>query len=369
MGIFASLTFHARDRPWSAGRNDPAKAVGQRRWRAWVCASLISGLFALPLHAETLRVATYHTELTRDGPGLLLRDIVRGEDAQVAAVLQVIARADADILLLAGIDFDYNLVALGALNNALGRNSYPHVFALPPNSGLATGLDLDENGRLGEARDAMGYGRFAGAEGMAVLSRVPIGTITDLSGLLWRDLPGHIAPPMPPEVAAIQRLSTTGHWVVPVPVPGGVLTLLAWSATPPVFDGPEDRNGRRNHDETAVWLRLLDGALDVPAPSGPFIALGVGNLDPVDGDGRNAALHDLLARTQNMAPSGAAGTDTADFSTNDGPGMLRVDYVLPSPDLRVTASGVMWPARDDPFTAVVNAASRHRLVWIDITVP
>jgi hypothetical protein len=323
------------------------------------------------LQAETLRIATYNAELTRDGPGLLLRDIASGDDAQVAAVIQVIAQADADVLLLTGIDFDYNLVALGALADALAQHGvrYGYRFALPPNTGVATGFDLDGNGRLGEARDAMGYGRFAGAEGMAVLSRVPIGAVTDLSGMLWRDLPGAIAPEMPADVAAVQRLSTTGHWVVPVTLPGGTVTLLAWSATPPVFDGPEDRNGRRNHDEVALWLRLLEGGLDVPAPVGRFVVLGVGNLDPVDGDGRNEALVSLLSLTQDVAPVGAMGTDTADFTARNGPGTLRVDYVLPSADLTVAASGVLWPAPEDPFAAVVSTASRHRLVWVDFALP
>jgi Endonuclease/Exonuclease/phosphatase family len=347
MGVPASLSFHARYRTWALGRNDPAKAVGQWRWWAWIGACLI---LAGPLHAETLRIATYNAELTRDGPGLLLRDIVAGEDAQVAAVIQVIAAADADVLLLTGVDFDYNLVALGALADALAQHGARY-------------------GRLGEARDAMGYGRFAGAEGMAVLSRVPLGEVTDLSEMLWRDLPGTIAPEMAADVVAFQRLSTTGHWVVPLELPGGVVTLLAWSATPPVFDGPEDRNGRRNHDETALWLRLLEGALKVPAPVGPYVVLGVGNLDPVDGDGRNAALLELLAKTQDVSPVGAMGTDTADFTARNGPGNLRVDYVLPSVDLTVTASGVLWPAPEDPFAAVVSTASRHRLVWVDIALP
>ena len=363
MGLPASLTFHARHRLGAAGRHDPAEKAGQWRWWAWVCASLIWGLFfALPAQAETLRIATYNAELTRDGPGLLLRDIVRGEDAQVAAVVQVIKQADADVLLLTGVDFDYNLVALTALNSVLGANAYPRLFALPPNSGMATGLDLDGNGRRGDARDAMGYGRFAGAEGMAILSRVPLGDVTDLSTLLWRDLPNHIAPDLPPDIAAIQRLSTTGHWIVPLPDTG--LTLLAWSATPPVFDGPEDRNGRRNHDEAALWLRLLDGDLQVPAPTGPYVAMGTANLDPVDGDGRNDALLALLARTQDVATG-----DTADFTARNGPGNLRVDYVLPSLDLAVHASGIIWPPPEDPFAAVVTAASRHRLVWVDVTLP
>jgi hypothetical protein len=48
---------------------------------------------------------------------------------------------------------------------------------------------------------------------------------------------------------------------------------------------------------------------------------------------------------------------------------LRVDYVLPSAGLAVVASGVIWPAAGDPMRAAVEAASRHRLVWVDVALP
>ena len=221
-------------------------------------------LLVRPALAETLRLATWNAGLDRAGPGLLLHDILSDDDAQVAAVVQVIVALDADVLLLTGVDYDHGLVALQALDARLG-NGYPTRFALRPNTGMATGLDIDGDGRLGSPRDAMGWGRFAGEGGMAILSRLPIDEagVRDLSALLWRDLPGAILPPGFPEThAAVQRLSTTGHWLVPLILPGGgTLTLMVWHATPPVFDGPEDRNGRRNHDEAALWLRLLDGSL------------------------------------------------------------------------------------------------------------
>ncbi len=50
-------------------------------------------------------MATFSPELTRKGPGLLLRDILKGE-AQVEAVVEVIRAGDADVLLLTGIDMD-----------------------------------------------------------------------------------------------------------------------------------------------------------------------------------------------------------------------------------------------------------------------
>ena len=36
-------------------------------------------------------------------------------------------------------------------------------------------------------------------------------------------------------------------------VGGKVIHTLVSHPTPPVFDGPEDRNGTRNHDEIRLW--------------------------------------------------------------------------------------------------------------------
>lgn len=343
--------------------------------------------------AETLRVATFNAELHRKGPGLLLRDILTAKDPQVEAAAAVIAAAAPDVLLLTGFDYDLEGVALAAFAErvAAAGAPYPHRFALRPNTGMATGLDLDGDGGAGGPGDAQGFGRFAGEGGMAVLSRLPLGEATDYSAFLWRDLPGNLmdGAGLSPEAAAVQRLSTTGHWAVPVTLPDGTtLTLLAFLATPPVFDGPEDRNGRRNHDEAAFWLRLLDDALPYAAPTAPFVLLGDANLDPVDGDGRAQALAALLAdpRLQDPGPESAGGAgaeeggpnaahrgdparDTADWPEEGGPGNLRVDYVLPSVDLIVEGAAVWWPAPGDAAAEAAAQASRHRLVWADLHLP
>ncbi|MBC2834537.1 endonuclease/exonuclease/phosphatase family protein [Gemmobacter straminiformis] len=305
----------------------------------------------------------------RDGPGLLLRDIAGGGDAQVRAAVQVLATLGADVLLLTGFDHDHGLAALDAFRAELARAglSYPYRFALNPNTGVPTGLDIDGNGRLAEARDAQGWGRFPGAGGMAILSRLPVldGQARDFSTFLWADLPAALLPPdMTPQDRASQRLSTTAHWDVPLLLPSGeALHLLAWHATPPVFDGPQDRNGRRNHDEAAFWLAYLDGHLPA-APPDRFVLLGDANLDPVRGDGRPAALLSLLAHRGLTDPLGAQ--PTVDY----GPplGALRLDYLLPSARLAVTASGILRPDTADPATAAaLAAASRHWPIWIDLS--
>ena len=296
--------------------------------------------------------------------------------------MQAIAALDADILLLTAIDYDLRGEALAALADRLANAGapYPHRLALRPNTGVPTGLDLDGNGQLNEARDAQGWGRFPGEGGMAILSRLPIGeNIRDFSGFLWADLPGNLMPDTDP-ARDIQRLHTTGAYEVPIQLPGGqTLRLLTYYASPPVFDGPEDRNGRRNHDETAFWLRLLAGDLAEPAPEAPFVILGQPNLDPFDGQGRQDAIRALLAHPalQDPAPKGSharqdpgqQGNPAMDTALYDKLGGLRVEVILPSADLTTNDAGVLWPPETDPLAQTLATASRHRPLWVDITLP
>ncbi|GHD98210.1 hypothetical protein GCM10008024_00810 [Allgaiera indica] len=317
----------------------------------------------------------------------MLQDIVRGKDPAIAGAIRVIARTDPDVLLLTGIDYDRNLAALAALQSRLAKAGagYAFRFAFPPNTGVPSGCNLDGDGRRNGPRDAQGYGRFPGQGGMALLSRLPIdiGASRDFSSLPWRDLPGAEIGHLPAGACArtALRLSTTGHWDIALTTAAGPLHLFAYSATPPVFDGPEDRNGRRNHDETAFWLRYLDGLLAVPPPKGPFVILGNANLDPADGEGRRDAIRALLTdpRLQDPLPAstGAAkagdqgqignpALDTADWPETGGPGNLRVDYVLPSAKLAVAGAGVFWPVARAAGADAAARAGPHHLVWVDV---
>lgn len=329
-----------------------------------VLALAIGIAFAVPAGAETLRLATYSPDLTRDGPGLLLRDLGR-EDAQIDAVLRVIAAADADVLLLTGFDWDHDGLALTAFRDRLADSGHPYPYAIAeqPNSGVQTGLDLDQDGRFGGREDAQGYGRFTGARGMALLSRKPVRLERDLTTMLWRDLPGNLMPDVPDEVAAVQRLSSTAHWDVVVETGGVDLHLLTLSATPPMFDGPEGRNIRRNHDEVALWL--------AEAPAERWVVMGKINLNLDQGIGMTDALSALLDRSMDTRPkSPAGGLVTADWGPDrDGtPRQQRVEYILPSRDLEVVDSGILWPETGALAEDVVTA-SRHRLVWLDLKIP
>lgn len=360
----------------------PAQKGLRRRCCRWDVAGLIWLALCGPAFAETLRIATYAAPLSRDGPGLLLRDIRKYDDPQITAILEVIAANSPDILVLTDFDFDYDQVALTAFAKAA---AYPYAYSRATNGGVPTGLDLDGNGRLGEARDMQGYGRFLGDGGMAVLSRYPIDSagVTDLSEALWADQPGAQLPDtMTPEVAAVQRLSSAGHWIIPVMAPDGPVHVLASSHTPPVFDGPEDRNGLRNRDELRMWLAVLDGRFGA-APADFVLAANL-NLDPKDGEGLLEALQAFLAdpRLQDPWPTseggraanspdhiGDPGTDTADWAET-GPGNLRVSYVLPATSWKVLDSGVFWPESGTPAATLLGddglVAGPHHLVWVDV---
>ncbi|WP_223877858.1 endonuclease/exonuclease/phosphatase family protein [Histidinibacterium aquaticum] len=384
------MPLHARDRAPPRRADDPQPAPARLRgrkgrghgYRLIAVCILLWLVFGTGLFAETIRIATYAAPLSRDGPGLLLRDILEG-DEQSAAASEVVREIAPDILVLTDFDYDANAAALRAFGELAG--GFDHHFALRPNAGLATGLDLDGNGRPGEARDAQGYGRFAGDGGLAILSRWSVDTdnVQDFSALLWRDLPGARLPRLDgdpffsAEAEGIQRLSSTGHWIVPIAAPGGRISLLVSSATPPVFDGPEDRNGLRNRDELRLWEALLDGGIG-EAPEGHYAFTGNTNLDPRDGEGSSAAMAAFLARGDIQDPrpesAGAAAAgdpnDTANWQ-DPVPGNLRVSYVLPSADWTVLRSGVFWPTAGSSGATLLgrdgNRAGPHRLVWVDVS--
>lgn len=328
-------------------------------------------LLLLPLAAlaEPLRVATYHTNLSRKGPGLMLRDILKG-DPQVVAAAAMIDATRADVIVLQDVDYDLDGIGLAAFTDLLATD-YPYRFAGLHNAGMATGLDLDSDGRRGGAGDAQGFGFFSGDGGTVVLSRHPILTdqVRDFSGLLWTALPDALLfDGMTEKAKSLQRLASVAHWEVPVRLPSGtVLRVLTFHATPPVFDGEEDRNGRRNHDELTFWTALIDGKLPFAPPAPPFVLLGDANADPVDGDARHDGIGRLLAHPALSDPqprgsirdAGTKGDPALHTAMYDRTGGLRLDYVLPDAGTTILGAGLTEAEQARP-------ASPHWPVWVDL---
>lgn len=398
---------------------NPGGAQG-RAWRPG-CALLVFASLVLassgfaradpPAKAEgAVRIATFNASLSRRDPGRLAQELRLGGSPQIDAVAEIIQRVRPDAILINEIDWDRRGVALSLFQDTLrdGRGGaagldFPYAFTAPVNTGVATGYDLDGDGRQSGPRDAYGFGYFEGQYGMAILSRLPFddALIRRFQTLKWIDAPGALIPKAHfGEAAAALRLSSKSHWDAPVILPDGRrLHLLASHPTPPVFDGPEDANGRRNHDEIAFWVDYIlgrdwmrddAGAAGALPDDAAFVVLGDLNADPFDGSGLRASLLALLALTSDPGPMSAGGRladagiganrrhrgdpalDTADWRDEPGPGNLRVDFVLPSKDLEVLDAGVFWPAADTPLGRLVardgrrHVSSDHRLVWVDL---
>lgn len=389
--------------------------------------ALIAALAATPLDAAmaqpaqkpegAIRIAAFNAAMARKGAGALIADFAK-DHPQIANVVEIVLRARPDILLINEIDADPagKSVVLLAERLAAGMEglpglTYAHLFQGPQNVGVFSGLDLDRDGKAAGPADAWGYGRFPGQFAMAVLSRFPIDRdgLRSYGSFRWAEMPKADRPANPDgtpfhpeEIWQVLRLSSKNHWDLPIALPDGrVLHLLAAHPTPPVFDGPEDRNGRRNADEIRLLTAMIDGAdwlrddrgraSGLPADA-PFVVAGDLNADPEDGEGHSTAIRALLTHPRVQDPkqtspgAAEAGTrpdahprkgdparHTGDWPEGDGePGNLRVDYVLPSRGLEVLASGVFWPVAADPLARLVktakhrHASSDHRLVWVDI---
>ena len=388
-----------------------------------------SAAFAAPLQ---IRIATFNSSLNRSATGGLASDLSVTTNNQAKRIAEIIQRVRPDILLINEFDYDSAnpTLALDRFHNnylAVSQSgqpvlSYPYRYVAPSNTGVPSGFDLDNNGSVGGAvgsqsygNDSFGFGVFPGQYSFAVYSKYPIQTAAIRSFRLfkWKDMPGHVAPPgfYTSAELGVFRLSSKNHVDLPIEVkPGHVIHLLASHPTPPAFDGTEDRNGRRNHDEIRLWADYVSNAQylydDAPVPvfgglagEQRFVILGDLNADPLDGDSYLSAInqlrnHALINATANPSSAGGAqqgaaqgppssthvgnsAYDTSDFSEFSA-GNLRVDHVLPSKiGFGIRGSGVFWPASTDPLYALLflsasqtqsNQTTDHRMVWLDVAV-
>ena len=359
--------------------------------------------------APTVRFATFNVSFYGDNADGLMQRLQAGDEAarKVAAVIQHLRP---DVLLLN--EFDY--VADGSAADAFQRDflavgqhgqppiEYAHRYFAPVNTGVPSGLDLNGDGKAEGPDDAWGFGRYPGQYGMLVLSRYPIdaANVRTFQHLKWKDLP-HAQRPMNPDGTPFRddatwaqlRLSSKSHWDLPIETPLGTVHFLVSHPTPPVFDGPENRNGLRNSDEIRLWREYLDagdaawlcddaGRCGGLAPDARFVIAGDLNADALDGDGDHDAIKQFLAHPRvdasfvPRAEGGAARAakhglprngDTSAHTGDFGPkaGTMRLDYVLPSKGLVAKDGGIFWPVSPPEIVPWADA-SDHHLTWLDL---
>lgn len=332
---------------------------------------------------NTIRIATYNVALNRPGAGDLIAELSSSEPSvQLAALIDVMTAVDADIWVINELDYDPGHQALAALQSRLGEAgmAFPYRFTAPVNTGVPSGRDLVKQDPQKPCETPFGFGDFPGQYGMAVLSAFPLRVehCRTFQHFLWRDMPSALLPVNPdgspfysPQDLAVLRLSSKSHWDLPVELPLGVCHLLISHPTPPAFDGPEQRNVCRNHDEIRFWVDYINGDSYMTddrglsaglAPGQPFIVSGDLNASATGGDSRPGAIRRLVGHPgiQPVRPLSARGDDlTARWQ-------LRADYVLPSTHLPVVDTGVFWPIAGSPLSQSVDRASDHRPVWLNI---
>lgn len=290
---------------------------------------------------------------------------------------------------------------------------YEYTLQPKSNTGVLPGKDYDFNkdGTAGERPgDAFGFGEYPGHYAFAIASKYPIdeSSIRSFQTFKWADMPGNLIPvagqegvvtdPEEDETAIylteeeleVYRLSSKTHIDVPFEVEGGTVHGLFAHPTPPGFDGVNNFNGRWNHDEVRFFADYVAdedyiyddsgvrGGLDDDASyvlmgdmnAGPGLGRDERPLQPaqkflIDND-------DFYTDRLPKSPGGAQrGLPTATRVGGDFEGVVeQIDYVLPSPDLSLHASSVVWPSKNATkrnLAEDVSRASDHRLVWADIS--
>ncbi len=377
---------------------------------------------------EALRVMTYNIEDVRT------RDLRRDDHPRLQRAAARIQALAPDVLLVNEITYDQpgapgyeegdpegqnarrfaqNYLSQPQADSLSGR-SYQTVM-LPVNTGVPSGYDLNDDGRVvsdvpsvpsspddgsvaqqtdaGRAygNDAWGFGTFPGQYGMALFVHPDLEVLRDSIRTFrlfpWSDMPNAAQPIdstsgepwYSQEEWEAFRLSSKSHWDVPVRLPDGtVLHVLASHPTPPAFDGPAQRNARRNHDEIRLWGDYLTDAAYVEDDSGrggglhdaaPFVVVGDLNADPDDESTYRDAVRALVNHDHvhskgapTASPAGQAAFPSLDPDDTARWGK-RVDYVLPSATLSVDTSGVWRPASPDSTALPV---SDHFPVWMDL---
>ena len=334
--------------------------------------------------------------------------LAKGDNPQVQNIAAIIQRVRPDVLLLNEFDYIANAEQgiEAFIKNYLNQPqagsepiTYPYFYYSTVNTGQPSPFDLDNSGvATGVGADAWGFGFYPGQYGMVILSKYPIDydSVRTFQHFKWRDMPGFMptykedGSPWYSEAAWQQMpLSSKSHWDVPIKVGNTKAHTLASHPTPPVFDGPENRNGIRNHDEIRFWLDYL-----TPGNAGyiyddnnnkgglvadsRFVLLGDLNASADgDGDAINSAIKALVSHqriNQSFTPASAGAAQNspgqAHAKYHTAGWRMRADYVLPSnAGFVVEDGGVFWPEKTSPLYPLVGsrgASSDHRLVWVKL---
>lgn len=374
-------------------------------------------LFAQSNKPSELTFATYNVSMeaenyvpkgTKDiSEQVLIKELASGSNAQIHNIARIIKTVRPDVILLNEFDYvkDPKQGVLQFVKAYLNPDSdgqkgidYPYFYYSTVNTGQPSPYDLDNNGKAERfGADAWGYGLYPGQYGMVLLSKYPIDTdnVRTFQNFKWKDMPGALLTKKAdgsdwyaPEAWQQFPLSSKSHWDIPIKAGEKTIHILASHPTPPSFDGAEDRNGKRNHDEIRLWKDYISdeqgayiyddkGTRGALKANEAFVILGDQNASPDEGNAIAAGIKALIAHPRvngDFTPESKGGpqhSSSNPFAKNHtAVWRMRADYVLPSRSgFKVIDSGVFWPEKGEPLSELVEkreSSSDHRLVWVKV---
>ena len=232
---------------------------------------------AAPPDAD-VRFATFNASLNRNFAGQFVSDISTPNNVQAKNAAETIQRVRPDVLLINEFDFDAAGDALRLFQDnylSIGQSGaapivYPYRYAAESNTGHPVRIRPEQQRRDRRAGRRVRLRLLPGTVRHGRLLDVPDRPDRDpdlpevpLEGHAGqRSCPDDPATPAPadwysPAEQNVFRLSSKSHWDLPILVGGKVVHFLTSHPTPPVFDGPEDRNGTRNYDEIRFWADYI----------------------------------------------------------------------------------------------------------------
>ena len=337
--------------------------------------------------------------------------------------------------------FQDNYLKYGqSLNGANGGDllepiEYPFYESYATNTGLNSGMDLNNNGSTKDPEEAFGFGYYHGHYAFGLMSKYEIDkkNTRTFQNFLWKDMKeedGKTPVSVPKVVRNTDgqgnqlpndlkvgddwfnedewnqlRLSSKNHVDVPIIVNGKPIHLLLSHPTPAAFDTFSDANIIRNKYEIMFWKHYIENQDWIYDDSGKtggidgskekFIIMGDLNADNFDSDNKPAESRKgiKLLSSSNLVNKSFVDGDKTPVS-NGGKSEknsnkhvrpeartstfgLRVDWTLPSNNLKIKNSVVYWADENEPGRLLFNdsrvgqgfskwISSDHRLVWMEL---
>ena len=313
--------------------------------------------------------------------------------------------------------FQDNYLKYGqSLNGANGGDllepiEYPFYESYATNTGLNSGMDLNNNGSTTDPEDAFGFGYYHGHYAFGLMSKYEIDkkNTRTFQNFLWKDMKeedGKTPVSVPKVVRNTDgqgnqlpndlkvgddwfnedewnqlRLSSKNHVDVPIIVNGKPIHLLLSHPTPAAFDTFSDANIIRNKYEIMFWKHYIENQDWIYDDSGKtggidgskekFIIMGDLNADNFESKNNPATREGIKKLTSSNlvnqdfvsgkhVPTSIGGKEEPNNNEHVKPEArtllfgLRVDWVLPSSSIEIKNSGVYWAGQNEPGRLLFN---------------